>query len=204
MTVYYIGTNNTFITTDKNGKAIPTMNFTDAKLFKDKQKATQFFVSLPRRLYDISSKWEVKEHNPPTKNKPIEPQIKSDKSLDILYAQPDTNRKQVDYLALLDSVSILKENKKGCLTDLKGKLSDIDQEISDLEHYIEFNRLNACDAYNAYKMLHETLQKRRKIKDSIIAAQTLYESCDIDTLSSCSNQLHNRTYFPRKLKSLFQ
>lgn len=200
-TVYYIGTGNTFITVDKNGKAIATMNFADVKTFDTKQKATQFLVSLPRKLYDISNKWEIKEYNPPNKNKSTETQSRLDK--DILYAQPDKNHQQVDYLALLDSVSILKENKKGCLTDLKSKLSDIDQEISDLEHYIEFNRLNACDAYKSYKMLHETLQKRRKIKDSIIAAQTLYESCDIDTLSSCNDHLHNRTYYPRKLTSLF-
>lgn len=197
--MWYIGTNNTFITVDKQGKAIATMNFADTKLFKDKQKASQFLISLPRKLYEISSKWEVKEYTKAKDDK----LNKSDKPLDILYAQPDKNHQQVDYLSLLDSVSILKENKKGCLTDLKSKLSDIDQEISDLEHYIEFNQLNACDAYKAYYMLHENLQKRRKIKDSIIAAQTLYESCDIDTLSSCNDHLHNRTYTPRKLTSLF-
>ena len=210
--MWYIGTNNTFITIDKNGKAIATMRFEGTKFFSTKQKASQFLVSLPRKLYNISNKWTVEEYNPPTANKSAETQTnkssqtqtKSNKTLDILYDQPDKNRQQVDYLALLDSVSILKENKKGCLTDLNSKLSDIDQEISDLEHYIEFNRLNACDAYNAYKMLRDALQKRRKIKDSIIAAQTLYESCDIDTLSSCSNLLHNRKYYPRKLTSLFQ
>ena len=201
--MYYIGTGNTFITVDKNGKAIATMNFSDAKLFQNKQKAGQFLVSLPRKLYEISNKWSVREYCSTT-DKSSEPQTKSNNTLDILYDQPDKNRQELDYLTLLDSVSILKESKKGCLTDLNSKLSDIDQEISDLEHYIEFNRLNACDAYNAYKMLRDALQKRRKIKDSIIAAQTLYESCDIDTLSSCSNLLHNRKYYPRKLTSLFQ
>lgn len=210
--LYYIGTGNTFITTDKNGKAIPTMNFADVKTFNTKQKASQFLVSLPRKLYELSSKWEVKEYhssntNKSQSNKNLQTQTKSDKTdktLDVLYDQPDKDHQQVDYLKLLDSVSILKESKKGCLTDLNSKLSDIDQEIVDLEHYIEFSKLNACEACNAYKMLRETLQKRRKIKDNIIAAQTLYESCDIDTLSSCSNHLHNRIYYPRKLKSLFQ
>lgn len=194
---------------DKNGKAIATMNFSDVKTFSTKQKASQFLVSLPRKLYELSSKWEVREYhsqntNKPQVNKNTQTQTKSNKTLDILYDQPDKDRQQVDYLKLLDSVSILKESKKGCLTDLNSKLSEIDQEISDLEHYIEFSKLNACEACNAYKMLRDALQKRRKIKDNIIAAQTLYESCDIDTLSSCSNHLHNRIYYPRKLTSLFQ
>ena len=208
--VYYIGTGKTFVTVDKNGKAIATMNFPDAKLFKDKQKAGQFLVSLPRKLYNISTKWEIREYNTPNTDKlsklpqkieKPQPQVgtpKKDKT-NINTAMPE-----VDYVTLLDTVSILKENKNGCLTNLNNKLSDISQEIIDLEHYIEFNKLNACEAYHAYKMLHDTLQKRRKIKDTITAAQSLYENCDVDKLSSCNEYLHNRTYNPRKLTSLFK
>lgn len=207
--MYYIGTDKTFITTDKNGKAIATMNFKDAKLFQNKQKAGQFLVSLPRKLYDISTKWEVKEYNTPNAGKPPKSPQKSEKSqiqaepLDTLYDQPDKNCREVDYLSLLDTVSTLQESKKGCLTTLSTKLSDISQEIVDLEHYIEFSKLNACEAYHAYKMLKETLQERRKIKDSMLAAQTLYENCDVDTISSFNEHLHNRKYYPRKLTSLF-
>lgn len=207
--MYYIGTGKTFVTVDKNGKAIATMNFPDAKLFKDKQKAGQFLVSLPRKLYNISTKWEVKEYNAPNMDKSFKPLQKIKKP----QPQAETPKKdktnintaipKVDYVTLLDTVSILKENKNGCLTNLNSKLSDISQEIIDLEHYIEFNKLNACEAYHAYKMLHDTLQKRRKIKDSITAAQTLYESCDVDKISSCNEYLHNRTYYPRRLNSLF-
>lgn len=204
--MYYIGTDKTFIRTDKNGKAIATMNFPDAKLFKDRQKATQFLVSLPRKLYNISTKWEVKEHyslsgNKSPKSQQVEePQIQTEKNAtDNTVEVPN-----VDYVTLLESVSILKENKKGCLTSLNGKLSDISQEIVDLEHYIEFSKLNACEAYHAYKMLQDTLKERRKIKDTITAAQSLYENCDVDKLSSCNEYLHNRTYNPRKLTSLFK
>lgn len=68
--MFYIGTNNTFITVDKNGKAIATMRFEDTKFFQTKHKAEQFLVSLPRKLYDISSKWEVKEHIQTRNDKP--------------------------------------------------------------------------------------------------------------------------------------
>lgn len=208
--MYYIGTGKTFVTVDKNGKAIATMNFPDAKLFKDKQKAGQFLVSLPRKLYNISTKWEVKEYNAPNMDKSFKPLQKIKKP----QPQAETPKKdktnintaisEVDYVTLLDTVSILKENKNGCLTNLNSKLSDISQEIVDLEHYIEFSKLNACEGYHAYKMLQDTLKKRRKIKDSITAAQSLYENCDVDKLSSCNDYLHNRTYNPRKLTALFK
>lgn len=186
------------------------MNFPDAKLFKDKQKAGQFLVSLPRKLYNISTKWEVKEYNAPNMDKSFKPLQKIKKP----QPQAETPKKdktnintaisEVDYVTLLDTVSILKENKNGCLTNLNSKLSDISQEIVDLEHYIEFSKLNACEGYHAYKMLQDTLKKRRKIKDSITAAQSLYENCDVDKLSSCNDYLHNRTYNPRKLTALFK
>lgn len=97
--MFYIGTGNTFITVDKNGKAIATMNFSDVKTFPTKQKASGFLVSLPRKLYDISNKWAIKEYNPSTSSKPSKPQTnkssqtqtKSDKLLDVLYEQPDKN-----------------------------------------------------------------------------------------------------------------
>lgn len=204
--MYYIGTDKTFIRVDKNGQAIATMNFADAKFFSNKQKASQFLVSLPRKLYDISTKWEVREHCPLPESKPLKPQQienpqapKNENKFNIAVDVPN-----VDYVTLLESVSILKENKKGCLTSLNGKLSDISQEIVDLEHYIEFSKLNACEAYYAYKMLQDTLKERRKIKDSITATQSLYENCNVDKLSSCNNYLHNRTYYPRKLTSLFK
>lgn len=204
--MYYIGTDKTFVTVDKNGQAIATMNFADAKFFSNKQKASQFLVSLPRKLYDISTKWEVREHCPLPESKPLKPQQienpqapKNENKSNIAVDVPN-----VDYVTLLESVSILKENKKGCLTSLNVKLSDISQEIVDLEHYIEFSKLNACEAYHAYKMLQDTLKKRRKIKDSITAAHSLYENCDVDKLSSCNDYLHNRTYYPRKLTALFK
>lgn len=203
--MYYIGTGKTYITVNRNGKAVATMNFKDAKLFSSKQKAGQFLVSLPRKLYDISTSWEVMEQS---ENKPLEPpqeQIKNPQTQP-QEDKPKTNTEitEVDYLNLLDSVSVLKENKKGCLTYLNSKLSDIGQEIVDLEHYIEFNNLNACDAYQAYKMLRDTLRERRKIKDSITAAQSLYENCNVNKLYDCNDHLHNRTYTPRKLTSLFE
>ena len=204
--MYYIGTDKTFIRVDKNGQAIATMNFSDAKFFANKQKAGQFLVSLPRKLYNISTKWEVKEFQDLSEdkqteyqeNKPPQTQVK-ETAINNTVRVPE-----IDYLNLLDSVSILKDAKKGCMTGLNTKLSDISQKIVDLEHYIEFSKLNACEAYRAYKMLRDTLQDRRKIKDTIAAAQSLYKNCNVEKLSDCNDHLHNRTYNPRKLTSLFE
>lgn len=197
--MYYIGTDRTFIRVDKNGKAVATSDFGNAKLFSDKVKAGQFLVSLPRKMYEITSKWEVKEYNYQPAAKPPEIPSQAEETTANTYSGTE-----VDYIEVLTTVSVLKENKKGCMTALNGNLSDINQEIVDLEHYIEFSKLNVSEGYKAYKMLRDTLRERRKIKDSITAAQSLYENCNVDKLYDCNDRLHNRTYTPRKLTSLFE
>ena len=110
---------------------------------------------------------------------------------------------KTDYIKLLNTLGNLKYQKAGCLTHLNSKLSEVNQEIRDIEHYIEFNKLNACGGYEAYKMLYDALQRRREIKYNIIAAKAIYDSCDINTIISRIGQLNNRTYTPTHLPELF-
>lgn len=204
--LYYIGTDKTFIAVNRKGKVVTTSKLKDAKFFQTKEKAGQFLVSLPRNMYSVCTKWEVKNYGDIHKEEiSLEPQSDKHTQAEAKEERTDTaiNMSDIDYLNILDTMSALKEHQKGCITVLSGKLSDIGQEIVDIEHYIEFNDLNACDGYQAYKMLRDCLRERRKIKDSITAAQSLYENCRVDKLCSCNDYLHNRTYTPRKLTSLF-
>lgn len=92
--------------------------------------------------------------------------------------------------------------------ELSQKLSHVDQEISDIQHYIEFNTLNAAEGYKAFKMLQDKLQERRVIKDDFLKFQILSNAKVSDifdgTLDKSLEVLENRTYTPRVLKELFR
>ena len=97
------------------------------------------------------------------------------------------------------------------LPDLKQQLYDeqskIDSQISDVEHYIEFQTLNAPKGYAAYKLLHDLLGERRKIKDAMIKISVLEsntKSINEEHIRESINGLENRQYTPRVLVDLFK
>lgn len=102
----------------------------------------------------------------------------------------------------LDVTSFTKEQG-----ELPQRLSQIDQEITDIQHYIEFNRLNAAEGYKAYKLLQDKLLIRRGIKNDMTKFQVLTSARVSDifdgTLDKSLESLSNRTYTPRVLKELF-
>lgn len=59
------------------------------------------------------------------------------------------------------------ENIKNEWKGLHNRLSIADKKISDIEHFIEFNNLNAANGYKAYKLLKEVLEERREVKNQI-------------------------------------
>ena len=109
-----------------------------------------------------------------------------------------------EFVEVLNIIADLKSKKDGCLTKLNSELSRINEEILDIEHFIEFSKLNVPNAYNAYKMLRDTLNERRRIKDAITAATELYNNCDVDKLAESRDTLNNRHYNPRRLPGLFK
>lgn len=110
--------------------------------------------------------------------------------------------------------SIFEQIKKVDLTsfhkehsELSKKMSKVDQEVSDIQHYIEFNRLNAAEGYKAFKMLQDKLLERRVIKDDLAKFQMLAAANVTDifdgTLEKRISELDHRTYTPRVLTELF-
>lgn len=91
--------------------------------------------------------------------------------------------------------------------ELSQQLSRIDQEVCDIQHYIEFNKLNAAEGYKAYKLLQDKLLERRVIKDNQQKFQMLSSAKVSDifdgTLDKNLKDLSSRTYTPRVLKELF-
>lgn len=110
----------------------------------------------------------------------------------------------VDGLASLSSLCKQLPEVKQQLYDEQSK---IDSQISDVEHYIEFNTLNAPKGYAAYKLLHDLLIERRKIKDAMIKISVLEantKSINDDHIRESINGLENRQYTPRVLVDLFK
>ena len=56
------------------------------------------------------------------------------------------------------------------------ELSQVDLEVSDIYHYIETGGYNAAQASKVFKLLRQTLSRRRDIKDEFELIQALSDS----------------------------
>lgn len=207
--MYYIGTGNKYIATKSDGYMFVTEDLTKARRYSTAQRAGQALVTLPRRFYNISTQWSVRQ-DITEDNEPQEETQSNAKQQTVDHELNETtdiietfDNDEIDYLTLFDEMAELKVRKNGCLSKLQGRLSEINEEITDIEHLIEFSKFNVSDAYAAYKMLRDTLQERRKIKDSIMAVKSLYDNCNVNKLAEDHKQLENRVYKPRRLTKLF-
>lgn len=90
---------------------------------------------------------------------------------------------------------------------LKSKLHEVELEIVDIEHAAEFYNLNASQGYKIYKMLHDSRNERRKIKDEMLKIEYIMDGTMKTALNNKMSQsilgLDNRQYTPRVLKELF-
>lgn len=90
---------------------------------------------------------------------------------------------------------------------LRHDLSITDQKITDINHYIEFNKLNACQGYKMSKLLQDTLKERREIKNEL---GILGEVNGFNLKSIINGKLttiqqkKQKKYKPRVLKELFK
>ena len=207
--MYYIGTGTKYIATRPDNTVYVTEDLSKARRYVSAQRAGNALVTLPRKMYEISSKWAVREDVTPAANEDevtVVEKTNSEKTVAEKTAEMTDaicEESNVDFVAMLKDISDLKAQRKGCLTRLQGELSSINEEITDIEHFIEFSKLNAPNGYNAYKMLRDALQKRRIIKDNIRAANEIYNNCDVDKIYQAQEQLNNRIYKPRRLDGLF-
>lgn len=91
--------------------------------------------------------------------------------------------------------------------ELAEKIGVVDREISDIQHYIEFNNLNAYQGWLAASMLKNRLKQRREYKDELFLLSRVHRCSlsekEISDVRETSIQLKNRKYSPRVLKELF-
>lgn len=88
------------------------------------------------------------------------------------------------------------------------KLDIIEKEILDIRHYIEFKSLNACDGYNAYKMLRQRLITRRECKNELrileVLTANVFTTKDIAGIDGIIDSFDTVVYKPRVLTNLFE
>ena len=91
---------------------------------------------------------------------------------------------------------------------LQDKLERIEKEIVDIRHYMEFKSLNACDGYNAYKMMRQRLIARRECKNELrvmeVLTMSVFTSKDIAGIENIIDSFDTVTYKPRVLTGLFE
>lgn len=86
-------------------------------------------------------------------------------------------------------------------------MSTVDAELSDIYHYIEFNNLDACGGYKAYKDLHDCLKRRREIKDEngmLLALRSVGLTSNLACKAKKKVETKERQYKPRVRKDLFK
>jgi len=86
--------------------------------------------------------------------------------------------------------------------------SHIDKKLTDLQHYIEFNNLDAYRGYLAYKKMNGVLQERRKVKDELYVMQAIKkyvpDYTDFAGVLRAISDMDKRQYSPRVLSELFE
>jgi len=112
-----------------------------------------------------------------------------------------------DISSTLKTFAEFVSQKRQIQKELTDELGKVDREIVDIEHYIEFNNLNAYQGWLAFKLLQQRLRKRRVLKDNIQAIGYIeygrINTGELNHAASCVDGLGSRQYTPRELKELF-
>lgn len=116
---------------------------------------------------------------------------------------------------LLTQVNSFITDAPARVEELKKQINNHNNMIVDIQHFIEFNSLNAADGYKVQAKMKAILNKRRELKEELeylelIGAQSKRCLKKDDALSVISSAIHNkkevienRAYVPRVLVELF-
>ena len=90
---------------------------------------------------------------------------------------------------------------------LEKQLRDLEDEKLDIEHYIEFQNLNAAQGYKASRELKNCRVKRRSVKNELMVINIILDQKVKEMVSNEVYQrikgLDKRTYSPRIRTDLF-
>ena len=141
-------------------------------------------------------------------NKSIVNQEKTIASISVSVSYPSQNKNIEKIKANIRYLTEIANEKDQRIAILIEQLTQIDRELSDVAHYMEFNVLDGCRGYKAYKLFHDKRLRRRIIKDELTVLQGL-SKCQIDSamlteIKAVAENLKDRKYRPRALPELFE
>lgn len=150
---YVLGTDEGAFAVFKQGSSpASTHKLNEAKKFSDKVSALKMMSTIPKAMRSIGN-W-----HPILVDDIIEPITQNAQykefNIDEVYKSLDEQ---------IDSLRGVVGNRK----ILENALKSLELIELDLRHYAEFNKLNAAEGYEVYKMFHVLWNKRREIKDKL-------------------------------------
>lgn len=101
------------------------------------------------------------------------------------------------------------------IEQLKGEINQYNNELVDIQHFIEFNRVNASLGYKIQADMREVLLKRREAKEELEYLEVIEKRMKntfkhqeglrpiVDGISHKDEVISERTYIPRVRHDLF-
>ena len=174
-----------------------TKNVLDATKFAERIKANNAVRNMPKILKKYN--WQIVE----VEDDPI-----PDININLLNEELTTEvtlEEMLNKVSHIESFTLQLSNR---LLFLRTQLSIADMERVDLEHKIEFESSNASQGYRLYKLMHDTLNKRRKAKNEIDRINIILNGTMLGAskgeISEQLLALQGKVYTPRVLKELFE
>lgn len=200
MSQYIITDGTRFIYKNRSGKFVPVASEAMADIFTKKQAEGIYKNSLSKALKTI---FYVKKYDITPNN------VKQVSQHDLLN---NTEKVMVSdniqiWLNKIDDMNGLVEEAKKRKEILEKQLHALEDEKNDIEHYIEFQNLNAAQGYKASKELKICRIKRRSVKNELMVINIILDQKMKELVISEIYQrikgLDNRTYSPRIRTDLF-
>lgn len=128
---------------------------------------------------------------------------------DVVHTEAELSKVKVQkWSDRINSVATLFNDAKARYDELSYELSTVDKKVTDIQHYIEFNNLNACEGWKCCNLLQQLLRQRRVIKDErdivkkIVDANT--SNSQFEALQQNVSTYTPRVYTPRVMVDLFK
>lgn len=200
MSQYIITDGSRFIYRNYSGKYVPTPSEAMADLFTKKQAEGICKCSLPKALRRI---FHIKKYDIPPENvKQVSRQDLKNNTEKVMIAE--------NIQVWLNKIA----NMNGLVKDaikrkeiLEKQLQKLEDERLDIEHYIEFQNLNAAQGYKASKELKNCRIKRRTVKNELAVIDIILshkmEEIVSNEVHKKVEELDNRIYRPRIRTDLF-
>lgn len=200
MSQYIITDGERFIYCNHSGKFVPTSSEAMADIYTKKQADGICKNSLSKALKSIF--YVEKYDRPPDGVKQVTQGDLENNTEKVMIA----DNIQV-WLDKINDMNGLVKDARQRKEILEKQLKDLEDEKIDIEHYIEFQNLNAAQGYKASKELKICRVKRRTVKNELAVIDIILELQMKEIVSSKIYQkieeLDRRTYKPRVRTDLF-